>query len=113
MKSRRSMTVVLVSGLIAGGTSLSARSASADQNALRVKARAELAAVTVDVDRANIMFSPAESGLGSNFTKVEQYQQDDLVGRQSFQDGRYGEALQHLRKADELIRSQPDWTESE
>jgi Flp pilus assembly protein TadD len=113
MKSRRLMTVALVSNLVVGGVSVSAGAASADQNALRVKARAELAAVTVDVDRANIMFSPAESGLGSNFTKVEQYQQDYLVGRQSFQDGRYGEALQHLRKADELIRSQPDWTESE
>jgi Flp pilus assembly protein TadD len=107
------MTVALVSALVVGGVSVSAGAASVDQNVLRVEARAELAAVMVDVDKANIMYSPADNIVGPNFTKVEQYQQDDLVGRQSFQDGRYGEALQHLRKADELIRSQPDWTESE
>ncbi len=113
MKSRLLMTAALLSSLVVGGTPLSARAASAGQNALRVKARAELAVVTVDVDSANVMFSPADDGLGSNFTEVEQYQQEYLEGRQSFQDGKYGEALQHLRKADALIRSQPDWTESE
>ncbi len=111
MKSRRLMTVALVSSLVAGGVSVSA-GASPGQNALRAKAQAELTTVTVDVDRANIMYSPADNGVGPNFTKVEQYQQEYLAGRQNFQDGKYAGALQHLRRADELIRSQPDWTES-
>ena len=113
MKSRRLITLALISNVVAGGVSVSAHAASRDQNALRARARAELAAVTVDVDRANIMFSPADNGVGPSFTKVEQYQQEYLAGRQSFQDGKYAGALQHLRKADEIIRSQPDWNESE
>jgi len=34
-----------------------------------------------------------------------------MTGRQDFQDRNYDEALQHLRKADEIIRSRPKWTE--
>ncbi len=112
MKSRRLVTVALISSLMAGGMSVSAGAAGADPNALRANAQAELTTVTVDVDRANIMYSPADNGVGPNFTKVEQYQQEYLAGRQNFQDGKYAGALQHLRRADELIRSQPDWTES-
>jgi len=107
------MTVALVSSLVVGGMSVSVCAASIDQNVLRAKAQAELTTVTVDVDRANIMYSPADNGVGPNFTKVEQYQQEYLAGRQNFQDGKYAGALQHLRRADELIRSQPDWNESE
>ena len=113
MKSRRLMTMVLVSNLVAGGVSVSVRGDSPGQDALRAKAQAELATVTVDVDRANIMYSPADNGVGPNFTKVEQYQQEYLSGRQNFQDGKYAGALQHLRKADEIIRSQAEWNESE
>jgi hypothetical protein len=68
--------------------------------------------VTVDIDQANISFSPVDDGDGSNFARVIQYQQEYMLGRKSFQDARYGEALQHLRKADEIIRSRPNWTES-
>jgi hypothetical protein len=115
MKSRhgRLMRLALVTSLMAGSMSVAAGAASADQSALKVKAQAELAAVTVDVDKANIMYLPADNGLGANFTKIVQYQQEYLVGQQSFADGKYAEALQHLSKADKIIRSQPDWTESE
>jgi hypothetical protein len=34
-----------------------------------------------------------------------------MAGRRDFQDRNYGEALQHLRKADEIIRNRPSWTE--
>jgi hypothetical protein len=65
----------------------------------------------MDVDSANIMYSPADNGLGRSFMKVEEYQQEYLTGRESFQEGKYVEALQHLHKADDIIRAQPNWTE--
>ena len=99
--------------LVALSVSVSAGIAKADPNALRTKANAELSAVTVDVDRANIMYSPADNGTGANFAKVVQYQQEYEAGRKSFDDGRYADALKHLSRADKLIRSQPDWTESQ
>ena len=113
MKSGSLMVAALVSSLAVAGASVTTRAAVADQTALRVKAQAELAQVTEDVDRANIMYSPAGNDVGPAFTQVEEYQQQYLAGRQNFQDGKYAEALQHLRKADNIIRSQPDWTESE
>ena len=88
-------------------------SASADQNSLRAQAEAELARVTVDVDSANIMYSPADNGLGPSFMNVEEYQQEYLAGRESFQEGKYVDALQHLQKADDIIRAQPDWIEAQ
>jgi hypothetical protein len=113
MKSGSLMVAVLVSSLAVAGASVTTRAAVPDQTALRVKAQAELVQVTEDVDRANVIYSPAYNAVGPNFVKVEEYQQEYLSGRQSFQDGKYAEALQHLRKADNIIRSQPDWTESE
>jgi hypothetical protein len=92
---------------------VAARAADSAQGGLKVKAQAELAAVTVDVDKANIMFSPADDGLGGNFAQVVRYQQEYLSGRQSFDEGKYVEALQHLGTADKIIRSQPDWTQAE
>jgi len=112
MKSHRILTVVSAVCLVAAGLPLSAWGETPDQIALRSRAQAELAAVTVDIDQANILFSPVDDGDGSNFARVIQYQQEYMAGRQSFQDAKYGEALQHLRKADEIIRTRPDWTES-
>jgi len=112
MKSRRLLQATLVSNLIAAGAAVSARAANPDQSAVRAKAAAELAAVTVDSDQANISFSPADDSDGANFVQVVQYQQEYMAGRQSFQDGKYGAELQHLRKADEIISNRPDWTES-
>jgi hypothetical protein len=111
MKSRL-LIAAAVSSIIAGGVPVSARAASPDQTALRSRAEAELAAVTVDVDQANIRFSPVDDGDGANFAKVMQYQQEYMAGRQSLQDAKYREALLHLRKADEIIRSRPEWIES-
>ena len=93
------------------GASVLAR--ALDQDALRAKAQAVLAAVTMDIDKANIAYSPAGDGAGSNFNEVLRYQQEYQAGSQSFQDGRYGDALTHLLKADEIIRRQPNWSESE
>ena len=111
MKSHRILTMASLASLIAAGVPLSARAATPDQIALRSRVEAELAAVTVDVDQANILFSPVDDGDGPNFAKVLQYQREYMAGRQSFQDAKYSEALQHLRKADEIIRSRPNWTE--
>jgi hypothetical protein len=113
MKSHRILTLASVASLIATVVPLSARAANPDPTALRSRAEAELAAVTADIDQANILFSPVDDGDGTNFAKVVQYQQEYMAGRQSFQDGKYGEALQHLHKADQIIRSRPNWTESE
>jgi len=113
MKSGSLMVAALVSSLAVAGASVTTRAAVPDQTALRVKGQAELVQVIEDVDRANIMYSPARNDVGPAFTQVEEYQQQYLAGRQNFQDGKYAEALQHLRKADNIIRSQPDWTESE
>jgi len=112
MKSHRILTVASMASLIATVVPLSAPAANPDPTALRSRAEAELAAVTVDVDQANILFSPVDDGAGPNFAQVVQYQREYMAGRQSFQDAKYGEALQHLRKADEIIRSHPSWTES-
>jgi hypothetical protein len=107
------MRLALITSLISGGLSFAAGAANADGNALRAKAQPELAAVKVDIYRANIMFSPADNGVGANFAKVVPYQQEYLAGRQSFDQGRCAATLQHLSKADKIIRSQPDWSESE
>jgi hypothetical protein len=96
-----------------GCVTLAANTGSANTNVSRAKAQAELTRVTMDVDKANIMYSPVDNGLGASFMKVEQYQQEYLAGRESFYEGKYVEALQHLRKADEIIRAQPDWTEAQ
>jgi len=111
MQFRRRAIAALAAGLIATGVPVCASAAS--QEPLRAKAQAELAAVTIDVDRANILYSPADNSSGSRFAQVAEYQQEYLAGRQSFDDGQYGEALEHLRKADEIIHSQPDWNQSE
>jgi hypothetical protein len=74
VKSRISSTKVLIA---VGFVTIYASIGSADQNSLRTQAEAELAHVTMDVDSANIMYSPADDGLG-----------------QSLQKGKYVEALQ-------------------
>jgi hypothetical protein len=84
---------------------------SADQNSLRAQAEAELAPVTVDIDSAKIMDSPADNGLGPSFINVEEYQQEYLAGRES-SPAKYIDGLHHLHKADDIIRAQPDWTEA-
>jgi hypothetical protein len=101
-----------VASLIAAGAPLSVRALSPDQIALKSRAEAELAGVTADVDQANIVFSPVDDADGPNFAKVVQYQREYMAGRQSFDDAKYNEAMQHLRKADEIIHRQPTWTES-
>ncbi|MBV8360418.1 MAG: hypothetical protein JO189_21170 [Deltaproteobacteria bacterium] len=116
MKSRyqRFMTLALVSSLTTASMTVMSPAADAGQSSLKAKAQAELAAVTVDVDRANIMFSPADDGLGGgNFSQIVQYQQEYLSGRQSFDQGKYAETLQQLNEAEQIIRSQPDWTQAE
>src|SRR5689334_19564224 len=112
MKCHRILTMASLASLIAAGVPLSVRAATADQTALRSRAEAELTAVTIDVDQANILFSPVDDGDEPNFAKVLQYQREYMAGRQYFEDAKYGEALQHLRKADEIIRSRPHWTEA-
>ncbi len=113
MKSNRFMTILLVLSLIVGGASLpTGVAANPDQSALRAEAQATLAAVTIDVDQANIAYSPVDN-VGPKFNQVVQYQEEYVAGRQSFEDGDYRDALKHLREADELIRRQPDWNESE
>ncbi len=112
MKVYRILTMVSVASLLAAAMPLHVRAANPDQTSLRSQAQAELAAVTVEVDQASIFFSPIDDGDGPNFAKVVQYQREYMAGRQSFQDAKYGEALWHLRKADQIIRSRPDWTES-
>jgi hypothetical protein len=115
MKSHhgRLMKLALVMSLVAGSMSVAARAANADPNTLRAKAQAELTAVTRDVDKANIMFSPSNHSAGVNLAKNVQYQQEYDAGLKSFNAGRYADAMKHLRKADEIIRSRPNWTESE
>jgi hypothetical protein len=107
MKCRRRGLVRLALLTSLGGQSLAAGPAKADPNALRANAQAELAAVTVDVDTANIMSSTADPARGANFANVLAYQREYLSGRLSFQDGKYAEALQHLTNADQIIRSHP------
>ncbi|HKU28600.1 MAG TPA: hypothetical protein VJQ54_24230 [Candidatus Sulfotelmatobacter sp.] len=90
---------------------LCGRAAIPDQSALKSRADAELTTVTAEVDEANILFSPVDDWDGSNYAKVVQYHREYMAGRQDFQDRKYDDAFQHLRKADEIIRSRPNWTE--
>jgi len=89
---------------------LCARAAIPDQTALKSRADAELTRVTADVDQANILFSPVDDCDGPNYAKVVQYHREYMAGRQDFEDRNYDEAFRHLRQADEIIRSRPDWT---
>ena len=88
-----------------------ARAVIPDQTALKSRTEAELTTVTAELDQANILFSPVEDGYGPNYAKVLQYHREYMAGRQQLQDRNYDEALRHLRKADKLIRSRPNWTE--
>jgi hypothetical protein len=115
MKSHqaRLMRLALVGTLLAGGVSALGGVAHADPNALRAKAQAELTTVTRDVDKANLMFSPADHSAGFNLAKNAQYQQEYEAGVKSFDAGRYADAMQHLSNADRIIRSRPNWNHAE
>jgi hypothetical protein len=112
MKSHRILTIASVASLIIAALPFPVRAVNTDQTALKSRAQTELATVTAEVDQASIYFSPVDDGDGPNFAKVVQYQREYMAGRQSFENAKYLEALQHLRKADEIIRSRPDWIES-
>jgi hypothetical protein len=108
MKFHKIVTIASVASLVAAGVPLST-GAMTDQTELRSIADAELSAVTGE-NQANIFFSPVEDGDEPNFPKVVQYQRKYMAGRQSFDEAKYSDALQHLRKVDEIIRSYPSWT---
>jgi hypothetical protein len=111
MKSHRILTIASFASLIMTSAPLCAGAAILDQTALKSRAGAELTTVTAEVDQANILFSPVEDCDGPNYAKVLQYHRGYMAGVQDFQDRKYDDALQHLRKADEIIRSRPNWTE--
>jgi hypothetical protein len=110
MKSHRILTIASFASLIMTSAPQCARAATPDQTALESIAEAELTTVTAEVDQANILFSSVDDGDGPNYAKVIQYHQEYMTGCQDFQDGNYDAALRHLRKADEIIRSRPNWT---
>jgi hypothetical protein len=110
MKSHRILTVTSLASLIMTAP-VRGHAAIPDQTALKSRAEAELTTVTAEVDQANILFSPVDDCDGPNYAKVLQYHREYMVGRQDFQDRKYEDALQHLRKADEIIRGRTNWTE--
>jgi hypothetical protein len=110
VKSHRMLTITLFSSLIMISAIPWARAAIPDQAALESIAEAELTTVTAEVDKANILFSSVDDADGPNYAKVIQYHQEYITGCQDFQDRNYDEALRHLRKAGEIIRSRPSWT---
>jgi hypothetical protein len=87
MKFHRIVTMALVASLVAAGVPLFTGAVTPDQTELRSIADAELSAVTGEIDKANIFFSPADDGDEPNFPKVVHYQREYLAGRQSFDDG--------------------------
>jgi hypothetical protein len=107
------MKLALVTTLVTGTMSVAAQAVNADSNTLRAKAQAELTAVTRDVDKANIMFSPSDHSAGVNSAQNTHYQQEYDAGLKSFNAGRYADAMQHLSEADRIIRSRPNWSEDE
>jgi hypothetical protein len=111
MKSHRILTIASFATLIMTNAPLRAHAAAPDQTALKSRAEAQLTTVTAEVDQANILFSPVDDCDGPNYEKVVQYHREYMAGRQNFQDRKYDDALQHLRKAEEIIRSRPNWTE--
>jgi hypothetical protein len=113
MKARRFMTIAIATTLVLGGLSIPARAAIAEQDALRAQAQTELPAVTLDVDKANILYSPADNTSGPRLEKVQRYHKEYLKGLQRFQEGNYSSAIKHLRETDEIIRAQPEWNEVE
>jgi hypothetical protein len=90
---------------------LCAGAAILDQTALKSRAETELTRVAAEVDQANIFFSPVDDCDGPNYAKVVQYHREYMADRQDFQDRKYDDALRHLRRADEIMRSRPNWTE--
>jgi TolA-binding protein len=109
----RLMRLALVGTLMAGSLSAVGGIAIADPNALKAKAQAELTTVTREVDKANVMFSPADHSAGFNLAKNAQYHQEYEAGVKSFNAGRYADAMQHLSNADRIIRSRPNWNHAE
>jgi hypothetical protein len=80
-----------------------------DQNALGLKSQAESA---VDVGKANIIYSLGANWIGPHSANAQRHQQENL-GRQIFQDGKYAEALQYLNNLATLFRAQHDWTQAQ
>jgi hypothetical protein len=111
MKSHRILTIASLASLVGAGAPMYGRAAIPDQTALKSTADTELTTVTAEVDQANILFSPVDDADGFNYAKVVQYHREYTAGRRAFEERKYGEALQHLRKAEEIIRSHPSWTD--
>jgi hypothetical protein len=111
MTSHRILAIASLASLVGAGAPMYARAAIPDQTALKSRAEAELTTLTAEVDQANIFFSPVDDAQGPNYAKVLQYHREYTAGRRDFEDRKYGQALQHLRKADEIIRSHPSWTD--
>jgi hypothetical protein len=111
MTSHRILAIASLASLVGAGAPMYARAAIPDQTALKSRAEAELTTLTAEVDQANIFFSPVDDAQGPNYAKVLQYHREYRAGRRDFEDRKYGQALQHLRKADEIIRSHLSWTD--
>ena len=111
MKPHRILTIASLASLIGAGAPMYGRAAIPDQTALKSTADTELTTVTAEIDQANISFSPVDDADESNYAKVVQYHHEYTAGRRAFEDRKYPEALRHLRKADEIIRSNPSWTD--
>jgi hypothetical protein len=109
MKSRKFIVMALISGLAIGAPSARAWAYSPDHDALKAAAEETLAKVSLDVDKANDMFSL--SGSAPLTSAQAQYSNEYMTGWRAFEKGQYEQALEHLRKADRIIRSMPDWNE--
>jgi hypothetical protein len=111
MRYNRILTIASFASLMTASAPLCAGAAMLDQTVLKSRAEAELTTVTAEVDLANILFSPVDDCDEPIYAKVIQYHREYMAGLQDFQDRKYDDALQHLHKADEVIRSRPNWTE--
>jgi hypothetical protein len=91
MKSPKFMVMALISGLAIGAAS-PAFAFSPDRDASQVAAEKTLAKVTLDVDKADVVFSQFSQGRVPPSTQA-QYKREYVTGRRAFENGQYDEAI--------------------
>jgi hypothetical protein len=82
---------------------------SPNHDASKIAAEKTLARVTLDVDKANFYYSLVDPQPSVR----ARYSNEYVSGRRALETGQYDEAIVHLRKADQIIRSMLDWIELE
>ncbi len=108
MKSLKLAIMALGLGLVIGAAP-QAFAFSLNHDASKVAAEKTSARVTLDIDKADFYYSVVDPQPSVR----ARYSNEYVSGRRALENGQYDEAIVHLRKADQIIRSRLGWIELE